>query len=358
MAISALAGKVQTVLGPIDPEDLGITLCHEHLILDTSAWFSMPPTASERGLAYQPVHMENLHWLHYHAANNLDNLRLLDEDLAINEALCFQRAGGSTIVDVTNIGLARDPLGLQRIARATGLRIIMGSGYYVEQGRPPEFASKSEEEIAEEIVRDITIGVGDTGVRSGIIGEIGCCDPLSEGDRKALRASARAQQRTGAPLIIHPGYPHSACSFEIIEVLRSAGADLTRVVLSHICHLPADVQTIAQLAETGCYLEYDIFGRAPGIIIGSGQYRGQDFLEVPSDGQMIATIRQLIDQGYINQILISHDVCHKIRLHHYGGSGYDHILTYVVPLMRAKGMTERYIQTLLVENPKRLLPFI
>ncbi len=358
MATTVRAGKAQTVLGPIDAEDLGITLCHEHLILDISAWFAMPATASERGLAYQPVTMENLHWLHYHAANNLDNLRLLDEDVAISEALRYKRAGGSTIVDVTNIGLARDPLALQRIARATGLHIIMGSGYYVDQGRPPEFASKPEEEILEEILQDITVGAGNTGVRAGMIGEIGCRDPLSEGDRKVLRASARAQKRTGAPLNIHPGYPNPACSFEIIEVLRDAGADLTRVVLSHICHLPTDVQTIAQLAETGCYLEYDIFGRAPGIIIGSGQYRGQDFLEVPSDGQMIATIRQLIDHGYLNQILISHDVCHKIRLHRYGGSGYDHILTYVVPLMRSKGMPEEHIHTLLVENPKRLLQFV
>jgi phosphotriesterase-related protein len=358
MGISSVAGKVQTVLGPIDPDDLGVTLCHEHLILDTSAWFSMPTTASERGLASQPVTMENLHWLHYHAGNSLDNLRLMDEDLAISEALRYKRAGGSTIVDVTNIGLARDPLALQRIARATGLHIIMGSGYYVEQSRPSDFASKTEEEIAEEIVQEITVDIGNTRVRAGIIGEIGCRDPLSEGDRKGLRASARAQKRTGAPLNIHPGYPNPACSFEIIKVLKDAGADLTRVVLSHISHILADVETISKLANAGCYLEYDIFGRAPGIIMGSGQYRGQDFLEVPSDGQLLDAIKQLIDQGYLTKILISHDVCHKIRLHRYGGSGYDHILTYVVPLMRSKGMPEEHIHALLVGNPKRLLQFV
>ena len=357
MANSAISGKVQTVSGTIAPEALGITLCHEHLLVDLTAWFSEPEEASQKALAYQPVCMENLHWLHYHAANNLDNLTILDEELAVKEAVRFKLAGGDSIVDLSNIGLARDPLALKRIARATGLNIVMGCGYYVEQTRPAEFAQKSEDQIADEIVKDVTVGVGNTGVKSGIIGEIGCRDPLSESDRKLLRSAAIAQQRTGAPMNIHPGYPNFESPMEIVGLLKDAGANLGHTVMSHVCSLDADTDAICKLAESGCYLEYDLFGRAPGVIIGSGQSQAMDFMEVLSDGKQIDIIRKLIKLGYLEKIIISHDVCHKIRLHHYGGSGFDHILVFVVPLMRAMGMTDEQIDTILIENPRRLMAF-
>jgi phosphotriesterase-related protein len=359
MRISPNAGKVQTVLGLIDPEDLGITLCHEHLMLDMSGKFVEPTSASEKALAYEPVRMENLHWLHYHMANNRDNLRMLDEGLATKEALRYKYAGGKSIVDVTSIGLARDPRGLQRIARATDLNIIMGSSYYIDPSRPPELAGKSEEEIAEEITQEFAVGIGNTGVRPGLIGEIGCFHPLTESDRKVLRASARAQQHTGAPLTIHPGYAHGDSPFEIMEVIGEAGADLTRTVIWHMSLMfSLDVKAICRIAKAGCYISYDNFGRARGVFGGFGQLGTPDFAPVPHDGWWVDQIMQLIDQGYLNQILISHDICHKVRLHHYGGSGYDHILLYVLPLMRAKGMSEEHIHTLLVENPKRMLQFV
>ena len=357
MTDSEISGQAQTVLGPIDPETLGVTLCHEHLVVDMLAWFTEPQDASQKELAYQPVSMENLHWLHYHAANNKDNLTIRDENLLAKEVLRYKHAGGSTIIDVSSIGLGRDPLALQRIARETDLNIVMGSGYYVEPSRSPDFTHKSEDQIAEEIVNDITVGVGSTGVKAGIIGEIGCCDPLSEGDRKLLHAAAKAQHETGAPLNIHPGFPKIVSPLEIVDILEKAGADLTHTVMSHVSSLDGGAEPICQLAESGCYLEWDMFGRAPGIIIGSGQTKAADFKEVPSDGQHIALIQQLIERGYLEKIVIAQDICHKIRLHHYGGSGFDHILVYVVPLMKAMGMTDEQIDTILIENPKRLLAF-
>ena len=82
----------------------------------------------------------------------------------------------------------------------------MGSGYYIGASHPPELETMTEDEIAGGIVRDITVGVGDTGIKAGIIGEIGCSRPLQEGERKVLRASAKAQRQTGAPLMIHPAF--------------------------------------------------------------------------------------------------------------------------------------------------------
>jgi len=109
----------------------------------------------------------------------------------------------------------------------------MGSGYYVSSSHPPEIEAKSEEEVAEEIIRDITVGVGNSGVRAGIIGEIGCSWPLRDSERKVLRASARAQQLTGAAITIHPGQ-HENAYLEILEILGNAGADLGHTIMGHV----------------------------------------------------------------------------------------------------------------------------
>ena len=218
MPVSSFAGKAQTVLGLIEGNELGITLPHEHLFIDhAKANFHEPDVASERALSYKPVSLGILSWLRYHLTANLDNLRLLDEQEAIDEAMLFKKAGGNTIVDLTNIGSGRDPKALARVSRATSLNIIMGSGYYMEASHPPDMSEKTEGEIAEEIVRDITVGVHDSGIRAGIIGEIGCSWPLQENEKKVLRATARAQQITGAPLNVHPGRKKEAV-FEIIEL--------------------------------------------------------------------------------------------------------------------------------------------
>ena len=123
-------GKAQTVLGLIEGSELGITLTHEHLFIEGKGIFTEPSCASEVGLAYEKVGLSNLSWFRYHPYENLDNMRLLDEREAIDEAMLYQQAGGKTIVDVTNIGIGRDAKALARISRATGLNIIMGSGYY------------------------------------------------------------------------------------------------------------------------------------------------------------------------------------------------------------------------------------
>jgi phosphotriesterase-related protein len=355
MSIPGLVGKIQTVLGPIPAEDLGITLTHEHLLWDFSCYFVEPAAASEKGIAYQPVSLENLGWILYNSIKNLDNIRLWDKEIAVSEAFQYKQAGGSAIVDMTNIGIGRDPQGLQYVARSTGLHVIMGSGYYLGISHPSELGRKTEEEITEEMVRDITIGVNDTGVRAGIIGEIGCSYPLmTDGERKVLRAAARAQQRTGAPIAVHPGYPNENSLFEIIEVLGEAGGDLNRTVLCHMDYFEfADgTEQISNLAEAGCYIEYDNFGRL-GRITGRGK-----LVDLPSEGQRLDTIKQVIDQGHLNKILISQDLCLKMRLTRHGGTGYGYILHHLIPLMRAKGFSEKNIHTLLVENPKRLLQFV
>jgi phosphotriesterase-related protein len=105
-----------------------------------------------------------------------------------------------------------------------------------------------------------------------------------------------------------------------------------------------------RLADTGCYIEYDLFGQAQHPLNHKMKYS-------LSDWQRVEGIKQLIDQGYLNRILISHDVFHKIALRHYGGFGYDHIPTTVAHLMRMKGISLEQIHTILVVNPKNMLQF-
>ena len=357
MGLSELVGKVQTVLGITDPEQLGITLTHEHFLVHVSVWFEEPATCSERALSHQPVSLSNLGWVRYHYWDNLDNIVLMDEEIAINEGLRFKRAGGSTVVDMTNIGMARDPLALARISRATGLNIIMGSGYYVEEAQP-QGVKLTEEALTDEIVHDITVGVGNTGIRAGIIGEIGNSWPTRDRDKTLLRAVARAQKQTGAPVNIHPGRSPDS-PFEIIEVLDNAGADISRVVMSHMERTISEHNNRVRLAKTGCYVEYDMFsweGWFPRRMVLSESNPIKT--DLPNDAERINQIMVLINEGFLNQILISHDMCMKHNLWHYGGPGYSHILDNVVPLMRKKGMPEETIRTILVENPKRLLQFV
>ena len=364
MSEGELTGKVQTVLGLINADSLGVTLPHEHLLKATKNLLVKPGEADELEFAYQPIRLENLNWVRHHYTRNLDNLQLQDEQMMIDEAMFFKGAGGDTIVELTcTSGSGRNPQGLTRLARATGLNIIMSTGFFeIFTGyETSSVAARTEEDLAEQMVQEIMIGVADTGVRAGIIGEIGMTWPLSDIMRRVLRASARAQKHTGTALNIHlplrasTSLPrqkdHEDVVMEIIKALDDAGADLSRTVISHvdICCFTPDFRR--KLAETGCYLEYDCFGVESSL--------DPDFcvLDTPNDVQRINELIQLIGEGYLTRILVSCDHWTKHMLRYYGGWGYDHILTTVVPLMRRKGMSDEQIHTLLVENPKRVLPF-
>jgi phosphotriesterase-related protein len=355
MPISSIAGKAQTVLGPVNGEELGVTLPHEHLTIDhVKANFHEPPNPEDKELADKPVTMDLLHWLRYYRTENKDNLRLPDEKVIINELMHFKKAGGRTIVEVTTKGSNRDPGALVHISKATGLNIIMGAGYYLGSCHPEDMDSKTIEQLTEEIIKDVTTGTDGTSVKAGIIGEIGCVWPLTPNEKKSLIAAAHGQKATGAPLNIHPGRAGKA-PFEIVEILKNEGADLSRTVMSHVDIRIRFHEDRLKLADSGCYLEYDNIGweGPPPATLNWDEGTG-----VPRDEERISEIMQLIDAGYINQILISLDVCTKTNLLTYGGKGYNHIQKYIVPMMLNKGMSQKQIDTIMIENPRRMLSFI
>ena len=220
------------MLGVVDADAMGVTLPHEHLLIDFAVMFREPAAASDKGLAYQPVSLSNVGWVRQNFNANLDNLRLLDEQTAQDEIMLFRRVGGQTVVDPTNASLSRDPQALARISRATGLNIVMGAGYYVAAAHPADMDRRSEDSIVAEIVREVRVGVGDTGVRAGLIGEIGNTWPWTENEKKVVRAAVEAQRQTGAPLMIHPGRDQAA-PMQILEMISKQGGDSSGDHVSH-----------------------------------------------------------------------------------------------------------------------------
>jgi len=350
-APTSRAGHAQTVLGLVAPESLGLTLPHEHLFVDLRFLYREPPPGAAKGHEREPVDLANLYEINYDWFSNLENLRLSDEATAIEEAGRFRREGGQTLVDPTSVGIGRDPLALQRVARATGLHVIMGAGYYTEPSHPPALAAAAEDAMVREIVRDVTEGVGETGVRAGLIGEIGCSWPWTATERKSLRAAALAARETGAPLMIHPGRDPQAPEAHLDEA-RQAGLDPRRVIMAHIERtILADPERLRAVVDTGCYVEYDLFG----VEISHFPWGGPD---MPNDAERMRQILWLMEQGYGRQILLSHDVCFKIRLARYGGTGLAHIPRRIVPRLRQRGASEADVRALLVDNPARALTFV
>ncbi|MBM4408673.1 MAG: phosphotriesterase-related protein, partial [Chloroflexi bacterium] len=254
-------GRIQTVRGLIDPADLGVTMPHEHLLIDLRCLLAPAPPELGEGWAARPVspsiRADLVHW----PATNFDDLMLDDEAAAIAELEPFAAAGGRAVIDATTIGIARDPAALRRISEASGVHVSMGTGWYVHLSHPPEIAAASEDALADQMVGEIESGVGGTGIRAGHIGEIGCEVP-TELELKVLRAAAQAQARTGAMLLIHqvwmPGdreTPH-----RLLDVVERGGGRLDRTVLAHMDRTGADPGLQLSLLEREATILYDIFG--------------------------------------------------------------------------------------------------
>ena len=206
---------------------------------------------------------------------------------------------------------------------------------------------RSVDELALEIVGDIVEGVEDSGVRAGIIGEVGCTWPLAPNERKSLAAGAIAQRETGAAMLIHPGR-HPDAPVEILELLASAGADISRVIMGHLDRTVFEFDALQSIAASGCFLKWDLFGN-------KGSYYPLAEIDMPSDAQRLGFVERVANAGYSDRIVTGQDIFTKHRLVKYGGHGYGHILENIVPKMRRKGFSEDAIRATTVGNPARIL---
>jgi phosphotriesterase-related protein len=339
-----MADQIMTVLGPIAPDDLGVTLAHEHLLFDLRCLWEAPPPERAHLVDAEPTPQNRAELLRDMYDSRV-NLQSADPELAATEVARFKAAGGGTVVDLTTTGLAPDPAALRTIAAETGLRIVAGAGYYREQCLPPDALDKSVGELADELERWVVEGMYGTDVRAGILGELGTMSPIRRFEERQLRAAARVQRATGVAINVHPAiWAHE--HLRIIDILEDAGADLGRVAISH-CDQLVEPDWHRQIAERGVFLSFDTFGA-------EFEYE-RDGTREPRDTERIECLLRLLEAGRSDQLLVSHDICTRVQLHRYGGHGYDHVPTTVVDRLRFAGLTDDELDRLLVRNPARLL---
>ncbi len=345
LPIGVGSGHVMTVLGPLPVEQMGITLMHEHILVDASGKWVAPACCGERHIGEQKVHVGILGALRMNPLMNRDNCQLFDADAATEELMKFRELGGQTVVDPTNLGIGRDPLALQRISRRTGLNIVMSTGFYLEPSHPAYVRERSIDELAKQMIFDVGGAERKPDVIAGLIGEIGVSAAFTAEEEKSLRAAARASAATRVPLSVHlPGWVRHG--HRVLDIVEREGADLAHTVLCHMNPSHADIEYQHSIARRGAWLEYDM--------IGMDYYYADEAAQSPSDEENARAIRALIDAGFIGNLLLSQDVFLKMMLTRYGGFGYGYILEHFVPRLRRHGVSDAQIETMLVTNPARV----
>lgn len=346
-AIPDLSGQVLTVNGPVRPEVLGVTSMHEHIFSD----LVRPPHHARPGYdqpaARVPLTLENLADVRSGAAN-IDNDQLGNFDEQLAEILTFRHGGGGTIVEVSSIGLGRDPLALRRMSVASGLHIVMGSGWYEPSFHPVDMDGMSVEAMTEIIVTDVVRGAEGTNVRSGIIGEVGVeGNPLTANELKSVRASGRASALTGAPITFHRGGVGEE-QLRVLDILEEEGVDLRRVTMGHAGLLGLNMDFAHRLLGRGVFAEFDFLG-APGSPWGTLW----PFTDITVARGMVA----LVEAGYERQMVLGNDVCTKLQLKRYGGHGYTYLFDHFVPALWEMGVPEAVTDGFWRENAWRALTF-
>lgn len=307
--------QVITVRGPVDPGDLGVTLSHDHLIIDAFKLFG------EASGSYA--------WI------------MDDEDTAIAEVQRFAAAGGGAIADPTNIGIGRNPAALRRISEATGVHIIMGAGWYRERAYPDYVYEEMPDSLADRLVRELTVGVDGTDIRAGFIGEIGTeRGHISPAQERVFRAAARAHRRTGCPILTHTTH-FGELALEQLDLLGEEGVSAEHVIISHLGDR-VGIKWWLPIAARGAWLNIDNLGFVSGYAP----------LEVRADN-VVALCRE----GLTGQIMLSNDLCLIDQMATFGGPGYDNVIRNFVPLLRERQLPEADIHTLLVANPARAFAY-
>ena len=354
------SGRVMTVQGPIDPAELGPTLMHEHLFIrfwvpleEPERWSRLglprPETKEELAVWNQPFTARDRMKLLTHFQRNRDGFTLDDLPTAVREVQAYRALGGRTIVDVTTTGLDPQPEKVREVAKLTGANVVVGTGFYRWAWHPADLAQRSLDDLTQFMVREIVVGMGSTGVRAGIIGEIPAehlvFGPRESDEVRVLRAAARASRLTGAAITLHSDFQKMQNLHTSIDILEEEGADLSRVVVGHVASVAsADLSFLESLLRRGVYLQFDVLGNPLD-------------LELPNR-PMVDALETLIERGYARRILVSHDVCTKFQLREYGGYGFTFVQSVLVPHLLGRGVSTRAIEEITVDNPRRILTFV
>lgn len=338
--------RVQTVLGDIPSSELGLTLAHEHLWASFATYLWSPQEQWKRDLADAPVTADLAWALREDPFFVADNLKLDDVDMVVEELAEFTAAEGSTVIEVSNVGMGRDPRRLAEISRASGVNVVMGCGWYIEQSHGTDLREKEVDELAHDLINEIRNGADDTGIRPGIIGEIGVSDHILAGEARTLAAAARAHRATGLPITVHlDGW--TRVGGDVLDLLEGEGVAPSAVVLGHMNPSGLDAEYQLALAQRGVWLAFDMTGM--------GYYYESHGGQAPSADEDARHIARLCDAGFAEQVLVSHDVFVKSMLTRHGGNGFAYIPRLFLPrLVRRHGISDEMARDLLVANPRNL----
>jgi phosphotriesterase-related protein len=325
-------GHVQTVRGPIASGDLGRVLPHEHLaLLGPAGWLSSDSTDARVEVAIR----------------------------ALGKA---PEGGVRSLVELTPIGLGRDPLVLREVAERTGVNIIVGAAFYLEPYSPAWAHEAALDEIEALFVREATVGIDGTDVKVGIYGEQASgLDEVTPFEEKCLRAVARAHRTTG--LAINTHCTHGTMPFRQIEILREEGVDLSRTIIGHMDQ--AGFETVRSVLQTGVNVAYDTFGKELWDFVlappdrtaqPEGEFAKRGYLR--RDTSRLQEVAELVRLGFADRVFLSQDMTGMeayLNPETHGRHGYAYLGNVIVPALADLGVPAVAIEQMLVENPARLL---
>ena len=314
-------GLIRTVLGDIPPEPWGITNAHAHLVGAPDA--SKPP---------------------FDTTDASELVMTLDDSLPELEG--FAGAGGFCLVDLTPMGMGRDPAALVRASEETGVHIVMGSGIYHEAHHPEAIAGLDDEQIAEIIIQEITEGVNGTGVRAGIIGEQGTYrGPMTEREHTVFRASAIAAVETGAAVTTHTHLGGNA--LDQIDALTSQGLDPDRIVIGHLDDAEPDLPLIREITARGAWAQFDD--------IGYEYYTERLQVQMATDAVRARKLRRLAEEGLAGRIILASDFGMQRHLRARGGPGLAVLAEGFRKTAQAEGVPAEVLDLCMIDNPAAVL---
>ena len=342
-------GKILTVNGLIDPEDLGMTLPHEHFYVDLRKNHPLSSDLTKAELDYCNAKLNLSNLAYARAGYPLQDNYILsqeEEGTIIKEVLEFKRMGGKSLVDPTSIGLGRNPVAIKRISDLTGLNIVIGCSWYQKIFHPENLHEKTVEELTGQILNEINCGIDNTSIKPGIIGEIGVnAKPLIENEIKVIKASAIASKISGLSMLFH-GPPYEEHN-RVLDLVVEQGVGPNRVIFGHCDRLAEDIPKLLTTLDLGVYVEFDCLGN-------DGSAKPWDMGTI----LVAKAIPELIKAGYVNRILISQDICKKVHLKKFGGTGYSFILEEFIPFLLNMGISNSDIIQITENNPRDLLTII
>lgn len=320
-------GSIRTVTGDVPASSWGLTNAHAHLVLGTE---------------------EQSHPAWEETAERYSDHTLSIED-TLPELRAYGAAGGNCLVDLTPMGMGRDPTSLVRAAEETGVRVVMGTGIYHEPFHPDRISGLTDRQIARILISEITDGVGDTGIRAGIIGEQGTfTGPMTEREGVVFRASAMAAIETGVAVSTHTYLGRNA--LEQIDVLTSQGLAPARIAVGHLDDTEPDLDLVRRIIERGAYAQFDTIGY---------EYFTETLgVQLATDRVRARALRQLADEGLTHRVILASDLCRKRHLTVNGGPGLAHLITGFRTLAEEEGVPTGVLDQCMDTNPANLLKMV